>query len=80
MEDTTITSASYQPIENYRPFAKDTVHTLSYMSPPETEKVTGYKKENDERTTIKSESICLAISKNLVHSRNRLGAKTVRVG
>jgi hypothetical protein len=62
MEDTTVSSASCQPIENCRPaesfklqspynapstpFAKDMVHTLSYMPPPETEKVRGYKKEN----------------------------------
>jgi hypothetical protein len=72
MEDTTITSASYQPIEKYRPaesckprrrykvpstpFAKDTVHTLSYMTPPKTEKVRGYKKENYERPTTKFDS------------------------
>jgi hypothetical protein len=51
MEDTTITSASYQPIEEWTltesckpqrpynapstPFAKDTVHTLSYIPPGE---------------------------------------------
>jgi hypothetical protein len=75
MDDTTITSASYQPIEKCRPgesfkpqrcynvpstpFAKDTVHTLSYMPPPETERVRGYKQENYQRstTTIDGNSI-----------------------
>jgi hypothetical protein len=69
MEDTTITSASYQPIEkctpaqSYKPqrcynapstpFARDTVYTLSYMPPPKTERARGYKKDNYERPTTK---------------------------
>jgi hypothetical protein len=75
MEGTTITNASYQPIENCRPaesckpqrcykvpstaFAKDTVHTLSYMPLPKTEKVRGFKKENYEKptTTLDANSI-----------------------
>jgi hypothetical protein len=67
MEGTTITNASYQPIENCRPaesckpqryykgpsteFAKDTVHTMSYMPPPKTEKVRGFRKKNYEKPT-----------------------------